>query len=119
MKIVKHFLVILSCMCFICITASAATVDKAPAIDYTELQESSLFWQEVENLNKQGEFKIAYQQIAKLLEAKYSLEHIQKAVQNAERHFNHLHQNNTNFKKSIFNVPKTNAVQKKVWEVSV
>ena len=103
-------------MCFICITTSAATGNNIPVIDYTKSNAPSLFWQEVENLIKQNESEIAYSQIAMLLKSKYSLEHIQKAVQNAERHFNHLHQNNTNFKKSIFNVPKTNAVQKKGWE---
>ena len=116
MKIVKRFLVILFYMCFICITTSAATGNNIPVIDYTKSNAPSLFWQEVENLIKQNESEIAYSQIAMLLKSKYSLEHIQKAVQNAERHFNHLHQNNTNFKKSIFNVPKTNAVQKKGWE---
>ena len=112
MKIVKRFLVILFCMFFICITASAATVDKAPAIDYTESQESSLFWQEVENLIKQNESEIAYSQIAVLLKSKYSLEHIQSAVQNIERHFNLLHKNNTNFKKSNFNAPEETLLNK-------
>ena len=112
MKIVKRFLAILFCMCFICITASDATGDKTRVIDYTESQESSLFWQEVENLIKQNESEIAYSQIAILLKSKYSLEHIQSAVQNTERHFNLLHKNNTNFKKSNFNAPEETLLNK-------
>lgn len=70
---------------------------------------------EVEDLDKRGEYKIAYRLINDCLVHDYSLGNMQYAIEHAENHLAKLLSHNTTPQKSVFVTPKG----KSTWDIIV